>query len=464
MERVSDDVIQRLLVAAVIVAGLLLPLVAGLLTPAFAVVGPSSGPPQNECFGLLYLDKFDWNDDGTGSFDQGDTSADQDPTADGYTYASTTGVTISYTVDQDDEVHAASWTSTTPVDRVWEKAGNDTDAPVAYDEATAGSESVVGNAYSHLTWCYDEDPPQEPTVEVNGECDEVAVTITNPDQVEFSVDVLLDGQFLETITASKNYVLTEGQELSATDGASTTYGTFTWQDCTEPTVTLSGECDTATVTITNPAQFKFFVEVFINDVSQGEISETTEYSLNEGETLTTSQTEGESVSWEDCSEPPPPVPTVASFSVTTECVDTAAAINYVVEVTEGDDPFGTVTITVADAEGAALVEEDVTGPADDTWLLPGRDGEAVTVTWTFDDASEGLTLAENCAEVLGVVEEKEPDPAPQPDPVVKDTVVEQEELPAAGVTSDGLLAAGGGFLALGCAMLLATRRRDEALA
>ena len=135
-----------------------------------------------------------------------------------------------------------------------------------------------------------------------------------------------------------------------------------------------------------------------------------------------------------------------------------------VDVTEGDDPFGTVTMTVADSGGTTLIEETLTGDAADTLLLPGRDGEVVTITWTFDDVAQELTLADNCAAVLGVVEEREPDPAPEPEPEVQEVVVvADDELPAAGVTSSGLLIVGGAFMAFGCWLLLASRRREGIL-
>ena len=150
------------------------------------------------------------------------------------------------------------------------------------------------------------------------------------------------------------------------------------------------------------------------------------------------------------------------FDTTAEYVRNDTLICY--WVTEGDDPFGTVTMTVADSGGTTLIEETLTGDAADTLLLPGRDGEVVTITWTFDDVAQELTLADNCAAVLGVVEEREPDPAPEPEPEVQEVVVvADDELPAAGVTSSGLLIVGGAFMAFGCWLLLASRRREGIL-
>lgn len=133
------------------------------------------------------------------------------------------------------------------------------------------------------------------------------------------------------------------------------------------------------------------------------------------------------------------------------CFENSPTVDYGVDVTEGDDPVGTITLFVVDAADTILIEEAVTGDAADSLLLPGRDGDAVTVRWDFDDTTAELTLADNCAEVLGVVQERAPDPAPEP-------VVESEQLPAAGATSDLILALGGFLLALGCSLLLLERR------
>lgn len=510
MPRTVTIATQRGVALGAILLGLLLPLVGGLLAPAHAVqtqpTEPSGGSPTNECAGLIYLDKFDWSDldDGTGDFDQGDTTGGNTG-GNAYSYSSSLGITITYTAIPETnnpgkfEVFNVSWTSTTPVDRVWEKAGHTDQSSDSgpYDEATSGSESVTGNAYSHLTWCYDQDPPQDPTVQVNGECNEVTVTITNPDQVpQFGVQVDIE-QFSETIFATTSYTLDPGATLTASDGGSNQYGTFTWEDCSQPeppTFDATPSCvdgtSTVTVTITNPDELDVLVEVFIDGVSQGTTSESGAYEGEAGQTLTVlpvarvlvielEQTAFTAAAdrppllaqadFADCfvpppPPPPPPVPTTATFAATSECVDLAPVIDYVVDVTEGDDPFGTVTLTIADSGGTTLIEETLTGDAADTLQLPGRDGEVVTILWTFDDTTQELTLADNCATVLGVVEEVEADPAPEPEPEVQEVVVvADEELPAAGVTSSGLLVIGGAFLAFGCWLLLATRRRQGML-
>ena len=356
---------QRTIALGAILFGLLLPLAGGLLSPAHAVQAPpppggASGNPAQECGGLEYLNKFDWDDDGSGAFDQGGTTGG---TTDGvnYSYTSDNGVTISYAVDGG-EATSATWTSVIPVDRVWEKAGGidqSSDNLPAYDEEQGPQTETIGQfSYSHLTWCYDVDPP---TVEVNGECAEVTVTITNPNE-QFGVQVDI-GAFSETIYGTMSYTLDPDATLVASDGGSTEYGTFTWQDCTAPSVQLLGQCDTASVIITNPAEFEFAVEVFINEVSQGFISETTDYVLQPGQTLTTSATEEQSVSWQDCSRPELP-----TYDATPACVDGTSTV--MVTITNPDE---------LDVLVEVLIDGVSQGTTSETTVYEGAAGQTLTV-------------------------------------------------------------------------------------
>lgn len=459
--------------ATSLVLGFVVALLALLAAPADAISENSQGdPPQVECGDLIYLDKFEFSDAGSGSFDNGTTGPDQDASEDGYQYTSSTGVTVAYDVDEDNETHSVTWwiTADDPaVDLVVLKAGKNTpNKPVFYDEARGPeTETVEGNAFSHITFCYD---IEDPSVELTHECVEgtsrITVTITNPDDVGFEYDIEINDVVVATITeaGSTTYDGADGDLLEVVNDGQV-LDELAFEDCStpeepEPTVELSTACDdtqpTATVTIDNDGDETFEVEVFIDNVSQGTITETTTFDGAAEGVLRAEWGDGESdnITFEDCTVDEP-LTSVASFTVGTECQTSLPALTYDATISEtADDPVGDITLTVSDASGELDQATFSASEAGSMVLSTDLEGATVTASWDFDDTTVEQQLASDCTDVLGAVDQRDDDAAPLPA-----TEVKGEQLPNAGFEEDLLLVLAGAFIALGCSLLLYGRRR-----
>ncbi len=418
-------------------------LIAFAAPTADAATGGSPVNPSNECSGLTYLDKWEFDDQGDGG--EWDQSGSTSRTG------GSGGLTVDYEVD-DGEVFEVSWTSDEPIFRVWLKAGRDTDEGVSYDGAFSGTESVTGNAFSHITFCTD-DP--DPTVTVG-----FTKAWTGADEGDAVAELKLtadDGTEVATITDGDTLDLTDyqGQELGLEEVLTTAlpencdYTTDLDETYTVPTATDTDITDTITATntvtctddpdltpgigivktaVSADVDFTFSNGTLTVLLTEGESAEITyEYLItNEGdEDLDTLGLEDDVIGDltdefvdavdDEYGETFPvggEVTVTATYTTTADDFDTGSVTNVATVtgtgVTSGDnvDAEDDETIDIAGVLGVVFepgisVEKTAIGGVSDNVVVFNADGDAVAVTYQFvvtntgDEDLDSLTVIDD---------------------------------------------------------------------
>ncbi|HEX9766629.1 MAG TPA: DUF11 domain-containing protein [Nitriliruptorales bacterium] len=200
---------------------------------------------------------------------QGQTPAkldrDLSPADDGESFTDgTLTVTLSnFQYNVDGEVTTVDWSSNIGVDRVFVKSGSD--FPFDYDpEATSGTVGTDGQEISHLTWCYDLDPPA-PDLSIAKSHDAgdqpiepgasytYTVTVSNSgdgDHGEFDVtDTIAAGLTIGDVTPEQNCTV-DGQDVTCTfDGLTAGSDVTITIDVTTAAETCTSYANTANLVV-----------------------------------------------------------------------------------------------------------------------------------------------------------------------------------------------------------------------